>query len=365
MTNREKQILRLIKSNPSISQKEIAEILQISRSSVAVHITRLMEKGYILGRCYLIAKDQYATVIGGTTLDIVGRSTESLRDHDSNIGSINVSSGGVARNIAENMGRLNMTVRFISAFGNDIAGDTIKKSLSDFDIDYSYSYNSPDLPSAKYMAILDDDGDMLMAVSDLSIIENITPEFIESNLEIIRSSEITVLDTNLRLDTLEYILKSIPGKYFIDTVSLKKSEKLKNLLSYIHTLKPNRYEAEILSGIKVYDFDSAIKAGKRLNELGVKRAIITLGEKGAVLTEGDEILKATAKPIEAVNATGAGDALMGALAYSYMEGYCNSEALKIALAAARITIEDRNTISNKINEENLSIRKGEIKICKN
>ena len=49
MTFREKEILQILKSNPMISQQEIADMLNISRTSVAVHITNLMKKGELLG----------------------------------------------------------------------------------------------------------------------------------------------------------------------------------------------------------------------------------------------------------------------------------------------------------------------------
>ena len=50
MTQRERQILSLIEANPMISQQELADQLQITRSSVAVHISNLQKKGYIVGK---------------------------------------------------------------------------------------------------------------------------------------------------------------------------------------------------------------------------------------------------------------------------------------------------------------------------
>lgn len=59
MTNREKQILELLKTNALIQQKELAEMLGISRSTVAGHIIRLINKGYIEGRGYILAENRY------------------------------------------------------------------------------------------------------------------------------------------------------------------------------------------------------------------------------------------------------------------------------------------------------------------
>jgi pseudouridine kinase len=62
MTNREKQILELLKMNALIQQQELAETLGISRSTVAGHIIRLINKGYIEGRGYILAENHYHKV---------------------------------------------------------------------------------------------------------------------------------------------------------------------------------------------------------------------------------------------------------------------------------------------------------------
>jgi len=71
MTNREAELLMLISRNPAISQNELAEILGITRSSVAVHITNLIKKGHILGKGYLLKQEDYICVLGGSNIDIV------------------------------------------------------------------------------------------------------------------------------------------------------------------------------------------------------------------------------------------------------------------------------------------------------
>ena len=64
MTNREEELLELIRKNPAISQNELAAALGITRSSVAVHITNLIRKGYILGKGYILKEEDYICEIG-------------------------------------------------------------------------------------------------------------------------------------------------------------------------------------------------------------------------------------------------------------------------------------------------------------
>ncbi|NCU32778.1 MAG: winged helix-turn-helix transcriptional regulator, partial [Candidatus Moranbacteria bacterium] len=120
MTQREQEILAILKTEPTISQQELANRLNITRSSVAVHITNLIKKGYILGKGYVISEDPYVVVIGGANIDIQGYPHQPLIPHDSNIGTVKMSLGGVGRNIAENCARLNIPTRLISVVGNDL-----------------------------------------------------------------------------------------------------------------------------------------------------------------------------------------------------------------------------------------------------
>ena len=76
MTQRERQILNWIEENPLISQQELAEKAGITRSSVAVHISNLMKKGYITGKGYIVHTAPYVTVVGGVNMDIGGWPSE-------------------------------------------------------------------------------------------------------------------------------------------------------------------------------------------------------------------------------------------------------------------------------------------------
>ena len=88
MTQRERQLLRWIEENPLISQQELADKAGITRSSVAVHISNLMKKGYIVGKGYIVHTAPYAVVIGGVNMDIGGRPAHKLVAQDSNPGQV-------------------------------------------------------------------------------------------------------------------------------------------------------------------------------------------------------------------------------------------------------------------------------------
>ena len=99
MTQRERQILNWIEEDPMISQQELADKAGITRSSVAVHISNLMKKGYITGKGYIVHTAPYVTVVGGVNVDIGGQPSNTLVPQDSNPGTVGMSLGGVGRNI--------------------------------------------------------------------------------------------------------------------------------------------------------------------------------------------------------------------------------------------------------------------------
>lgn len=363
MTKREKEILEIIKNNPMITQNEIAEKLNITRSSVGVHITNLINKGHIKGRGYIISDDKYVVVIGGANVDIVGRSYNKLIDEDSNPGEINISNGGVGRNIAENITRLGIDTRLITAIGNDSNGEIIKDKANQLGINLSNSLFLENERTATYMAILHDNNDLNIAISDMSIMDKINPEIIYNRRKIIENAKLTVLDTNLREDTLEYILKNINQDFFVDTVSTTKAKKILNLLPYIHTLKPNKYEAELLSGIKINNETDIIDSGKILIKKGLKRVFLTLGEEGLYYFDKENIIKVKSKKLQAENTIGAGDAFISGLVYSKYNNLSIEETIYISVGASRVAIKDIDTISKKLNIENIKKEKKEIEIC--
>ena len=122
MTEREQEILALLRQDPMIAQQELADRLGISRSALASHISSLMRQGYVQGRGYVLREGPYAVVIGGANMDICGCSHDNLRIGDSNPGRVRTSAGGVGRNIAENLARLGTDTRLLSAVGNDQYG---------------------------------------------------------------------------------------------------------------------------------------------------------------------------------------------------------------------------------------------------
>jgi len=110
------------------------------------------------------------------------------------------------------------------------------------------------------------------------------------------------------------------------------------LIEKIDYLTPNETEAEILTGIKVASDDDARRAGTRLMELGAGNVIVTMGKRGAMLMTANESILIPAFVVDAVDATAAGDAFNGGLAYAIASGKELRDAVTFANAVAALAV---------------------------
>lgn len=356
MTQRERQILQLIEANPMIQQQEIADKLGITRSSVAVHISNLTKKGCIAGKGYVLRTGSYVVVVGGVNVDIGGRSFGRIVAEDSNPGRVITSLGGVGRNIAHNMSLMGLDVRLLSAYGDDINGERVAASCSELGIDLSHALRIPGATTSTYLYITNPEGEMELAVSDMEVCKCITPKYLSENLSLLQNAQVVVADANIPEESLKFLAENLFVPLFVDTVSTTKAEKVRKILPKIHTLKPNRIEAELLSGVKIENEEDAEKAAKALIEKGVRRVFISMGSKGVFAATAKESLWHGIIPGKMANTTGCGDAFMAAIVWSYLEGLNLEDTAKAGLAAASIAIESAETINSLMSAEALKNR---------
>ena len=345
MTQRERQLLQLIEANPLISQQEIADKLGITRSSVAVHISNLTKKGCIAGRGYVLRSGSYAVVVGGVNVDIGGQSFAPLVAADSNPGTVHLSLGGVGRNIAHNLSLLGTDVHLLTAYGDDLHGERVAASCSELGIDLSHALRIAGGTTSTYLSLSDNRGEMALAVSDMEICKKITPGYLAGQLPLLQNAQVVVADANLSGESLEFLANNCTVPLFVDPVSTVKAQKLRPILDKIHTLKPNRLEAELLSGVTIQTEADLNRAVDVLTEMGVHRMFISLGARGVFAVMGQERLRLSNLPGKMVNTTGCGDAFMAALVWAYLEGMDLKRTALAGLAAGSIAMESPETIN--------------------
>ena len=354
MTQRERQILDWIRENPLISQQELADKAGITRASAAVHISNLMKKGYIAGRGYLLRDADYIVVIGGVNMDIGAVSGARLVARDSNPGRVTTSLGGVGRNIAHNLCLLGEQVAMVTVLGQDGFAQSVRENASDIGLDLSHCATVPGGRTGTYLFIDDCDGDMALAVNDMDIYEHITPEFLRQRLDFINHAGLVVVDTNPPETSLEWLCRHCTAPILADPVSTIKAPKLLPVLDRLTALKPNRMEAELLSGVAIRTEEDVHRAARVLLDKGVEQVYISLGTEGLYGADRDgHEVRLPCPQIHAVNATGGGDAMAAALAACIARGKPLAECAEMAVGAGALACTAQETIHPGMSWENI------------
>ena len=356
MTQREQQILEWIRQDPMISQEDLAQRAGITRSSVGVHISNLMKKGCILGKGYLLPDSGYVAVAGAVNVDIGGRSAGPLVGRDSNPGTVTVSMGGVGRNIAHNLRLLGVRVSLLTALGEDPHAGQVADSCERLGIDLSRALHVPGGTTSTYLFLSDETGDMALAVSDMGIYEALTPAYFARHLGFLNGAALVVADANLPQEALDYLAHHCTAPLLVDPVSTVKAEKVRPILGKLHTLKPNRLEAELLSG-GGYPGSPLRPAGG--GEAAGDRAAAGVhlpGHPGGLCRRPHPGRVVPLLPGPDAQRTGAGDAFAAALAWAFLEGKDLAYSARAANAAAAIAVEGEKTINPALSAEAVQAR---------
>lgn len=291
----------------------------------------------------------YVVVVGGVNIDLCGKSYAGLIACDSNPGRVTTSLGGVGRNIAHNLALLGAKVHLVCALGEDGYARQIAESCQSLGIDLGDARTVPGAATSSYLCIEGPDGDMALAICDGALASNLTPEFLQTKLPLLCGAKAVVFDTNLPEESIQFLAAHCTAPLFCDPVSVSKAEKLRGVLDRLHTVKPNLIEAQLLSGMDGDRPDEIEAIGRRLLSQGVQQAVISLGAHGAYACDRFGGAFYPCLPINLVNATGGGDAMMAALAFAYLQDMPLPQAVRLSLAASAIAVECPATINPSLN----------------
>jgi len=313
----------------------------------------LTTKGGIKGRGNDSSKAPYIVVIGGANVDIHGTPANKLRMQDSNPGTVHTSAGGVARNIAENLARLGANCRLISAVGNDQHGRMLLQQGRNAGIDMRYVTQLESVPTSTYLSVLDPDGDMHVAISDMTIIDALDSQRLRTHETMLKQAALIVIDTNLNDDALAWLSDTFADStLFVDTVSTTKALRIKPYLAAVHTLKPSLIEAEALAGMKAGTKKQLPRLANWFHQNGVQQLFITLGRRGVFYSAHGQ--QGIAKPLPGhappKNAGGAGDAFLAGVAFSWLNDWPLEKTVQFSLATANVALSHQQT-----NSPNLSL----------
>lgn len=293
-------------------------------------------------------------VLGGIAVDLEARPYKKLLMKDSNPGHLEIACGGVGRNIAENLQRMgDLHVLFFSAVGEDVYAEKALQSIASIGVDTTFVCRLPQFNTATYLSILDENGDMALAVAAMDIFDQISLDMLKKVASAFDMVDFIVLDANLSKDVLEYAAERFKNqRIFLEPVSVEKAGKASDILNRCHTIKPNKAEAEILSGVKIRTEADLEKAGEALLGKGVKRVFISLGEQGVFYM--DKMGSGKVPPpekLKPVSTTGAGDAMSAAIVRSTVMGRDMDRIARDAVLAASRTLQVESAVNENIGND--------------
>ncbi len=249
-----------------------------------------------------------------------------------------MNAGGKGANQAVAAARLGGVVAFVGKIGDDIFGKQAVQQLEDEGINVDFVAVDPENPSGVALITVDQKGENSIVVASGSN-GTLTPADFDKALTELEESEFVLMQLEIPVPTVEYIArKAVQKQKKVILNPAPAAELSGELLQNLYLITPNETEAELLTGIKVTDEQSALKAATWLNEKGVEVVIITMGAAGAFLLENGKHEIISAPKVEAVDTTAAGDTFNGALAVALSEGKTIQESIAFANKAASISV---------------------------
>lgn len=292
--------------------------------------------------------------IGGANADRKVKLKHTVQWHTSNPARTTFASGGVARNIAENLARLHCAVSLITVWGDDSDGEELRREMDALGIDYQHSWTLSGQRTGSYISVIDPHGEMVLATADMGIYANLSPERLAGIGDALTLADWVFLDTNIPSNSINWLIQKAAHssiKLCLDPVSVPKTAKLPQQLRGLEIIFPNIQEAEALSQISWEGKHSCKKIQKALMARGVSKLVLSLGKEGVFAATEEETQFLPAPPVSVKDVTGAGDALAAAVIWGLQKGYSFFDACALGVQNAELTLQTEETVSSQLSPE--------------
>lgn len=284
------------------------------------------------------------TVIGSFVMDNVAKMVKYPSAGETVLGlSLELFPGGKGANQCVSISRLGGDVEMIGMLGKDENGETFREILKEEGIKSDNVFYS-NKPTAVAQIQINEEGQNRICVIPCANYE-FGFEELDKIDEVLRNTEMVVLQLELRLDVTKEIIRRAHAygvKIMLNPAPAVKLES--EILSMVDYLTPNETELSILTGMPT-ETDEEIKlSAKKLLSIGTKTVIATLGAKGALIANEKEIKIVKGYKVKAIDTVAAGDSFNGALAVAITEGKSLDEAVKFANAMGALTVTKKGAI---------------------
>jgi len=278
-------------------------------------------------------------VLGSTNTDMVIKAARIPAPGETILGGdFLMNPGGKGANQAVAAARLGGEVTFVAKVGDDLFGREAKTLFANEGINVKHIFTDAEKPSGVALIMVSAKGENSIAVAS-GANGTLSPTDIENARSEIENAGALLMQLETPVETILCAAQWASAKGVPVILNPAPACALPDaLFPCLSMITPNETEAELLTGIKVTDEQTASDAAKALCAKGVKRVIITLGAKGAFVYDNGVGKMIPAFPVEAVDTTAAGDVFNGALVVALTEGRPLDEAAVFASKAASISV---------------------------
>ena len=274
-------------------------------------------------------------VIGGANVDITATSDEAFRVGDSNPGKVEVSWGGVGRNIAHNLALLGDDVELLTIFGGGLFGPVIADACRALGMKIDHSEIAAEGTNSFFVSINNADGELVGGVSDMNATEGMTPAWLAARLEVINSSDAVVADANSSADALAWLIDHCERPLFLDAVSVAKAGRIREAVALskrkeFFALKCNAIENVELASVTC-----------------CRRRYVSVGAEGLKVEADGRLYEFPSLPCIVRNVIGGGDALLAGIVHAGPDASVE-ESARWGLECARCAVESPKAVSDDI-----------------
>ena len=284
------------------------------------------------------------TVIGSFVMDNVAKMTKFPQAGETVLGTtLEFFPGGKGANQCVSVARLGGDVEMVGMLGNDGNGEVFRQILKEEGIKADNVF-SCGKPTAVAQIQINADGQNRICVIPCANYE-FGFEELDKVDEVIKHTELVILQLELRLDVTKEIIRRAHGygvKVLLNPAPAVKLEK--EILGMVDYITPNETELSILTGLPTETDEEVIVAAKELLSFGTKTIIATLGSRGALIATKENIEIVSGYKVKAVDTVAAGDSFNGAFAVAIAEGKTLKEAVQFANAMGALTVTEKGAI---------------------
>lgn len=295
-------------------------------------------------------------VFGSVFVDVKGYPLNQFVMDGRNAGKVIQVHGGVCRNVAEDIANMELRPTFVSVVDYSGTGTDVIEQLKRHKINTDYIRRS-ETGLGTWLAIFNNEGDVVASISqrpDLSEIGNILDEHGD---EIISSCDSIVVEIDMTSDLLNRIftLADRYGKKVYAVVSnMTIALERRDLMKRTGCVVCNDQEAGILFSEDYHDVKPeqlAVIIHERASKAGYVNVVVTMGEKGAVYTDGENYGVVPPLRTHVVDTTGAGDAFFAGVAAGLTYGKSLEESCRIGTRLASAVIASRESVCPRFQPE--------------